>query len=411
MSNDLIRLMRTAGQYRAANTPRESPTTRPSAATHEEDRWGSWLDKVQRSLGPTFAGLVFPSSTKTVRADTDPTVQWTVDDDEPITDITDDETDDDIDPIADSLTDRQPPSIASHQRAAWRTRSERLRRAVTSENPRPPFELRMSVARIFIDLLAAGVWETDEVTWRSSFADVLTILPPREEDDEVSETPLNYLGSMIAVGLAVLGQGTKLDGGRPEDVLWQSTWKGLRGWVPQALTEIVDEYLYVPTQSYARVADRESVDSLIELARSTANDPNAETRAALESAGLPAELREGMWILEVPSGAPRKIAAQIATKVGDPCAVIVVGAGRTCAVLRADRTLVMAEPKPAKWHVMTLPSSVSTPTSLLASSDGLPPNRKVVDLDSPTQEIIAVAEKLGFDLTHVAQAIRHWRLS
>lgn len=411
MSNDLIRLMRTVGQHRAANTARVSPTPRPSGSTPEEDRWGAWLDKVQRTLGPTFAGLVFPGAAKTIRSDVDPAVQWTVNDDEPVTDITDDETDEDIDPIADALGDRQPPSIASEHRAAWRTRSDRLRRAAISKNPRPPLELRMSVARIFIDLLAAGVWEADDVTWRSPLADVLTALPPGPVDEEVPETPLNYLGSMIAVGLAVLGQGTRLDGGSPEDVLWQSTWKPLRRWVPQALPEIVDEYLYVPTQTYARVADRESVESLIELARSAETDPNAETRAALESKGLPAEFRDGVWILESRSGAPRKIAAQIATKVGDPCAVIVVCPGRTCAVLRADRTLVMAESHPAKWHVMALRSSVSTPTSLLAGSDGLPSGRKMVDLDSPTQQIVEVAQKLGVDLTLFTQAVRHWRLT
>ncbi|MGV9745147.1 hypothetical protein ACWDTG_09545 [Rhodococcus zopfii] len=411
MTNDLIRLMRTVGQYRAANAPRESPATRPSGGTSEEDRWGTWLDKAQRTLGPTFAGLVFPGAAKTIRSDVDRAVQWTVDDDEPVTDITDDETDEDIDPIADALGDRQPPSIASHQRAEWRTRSDRLRRAVMSENPRPPLELRMSVARIFIDLLAAGVWEADEVAWRQPFADVLTALPPGAEDEDVPETPLNYLSSMIAVGLAVLGQGTRLDGGSPEDVLWQGAWNRLRRWVPQAHTEIVDEYLYIPTQSYARVADRESAESLIELARNAETDPNAETRAALESIGLPAELREGVWIREAPSGVPRKIAAVIATKVGDPCAVIVVGPERACAVLRADRTVLMAESHTAKWHVMTLPSSVSTPTSLLASPDGLPSGRKVVNLDSSTQEIIEVTQKLGVDLAHVSQAVRFWRLT
>ncbi len=92
----------------------------------------------------------------------------------------------------------------------------------------------MSVARIFIDLLAAGgVWEADEVTWRKPFADVLTALsPPGADDKDVPETPLNYLSSMIAVGLAVLSQGTQLDGGSPEDVLWQGTWNRLRRWVP-----------------------------------------------------------------------------------------------------------------------------------------------------------------------------------
>lgn len=110
---------------------------------------------------------------------------------------------------------------------------------------------------------------------------------------------------MIAVGLALLGQDTKLDRGSPEDVLWQSTWSKLRHWVPLARTEIVDD-LYVPTQSYARVADRDAIESLIELAIEAATDPRAEIRAKLTAAGLAVEFRGGVWITEASGGSARR---------------------------------------------------------------------------------------------------------
>ncbi|MFD9669826.1 hypothetical protein ACFWAY_51175 [Rhodococcus sp. NPDC059968] len=408
LSNDLLRLMKTVGQHRATTPPRGSPAQSPQSA-RSDDRWGSWLDSVQRTLGPTFAGLLFPGAAHASQPETDAAVQWTIDDSEPVTDITDDEDDEDIDPIADAGTDQQAPVIDPDQRAAWRTRSEKLRRAVVAKDRRPPLELRMGVTRIYIDLLAAGVWAPDDDDWRWAIADVLTALPPQDsDDDDVPETPLNYMSSMIAVGLALLGQDTKLDRGSPEDILWQTTWSKLRPWVPLARTEIVDDYLYVPTQSYARVADRDAIESLIALAIDAATDPHAEIRAKLVAAGLAVEFRDGVWIAETSGGSARRIAARVATIVGDRCAVIVVGADKTCAVLRVGATLVMGERTPPMWHIMTIPSSVSTPTSLLASADGLPSSRQRIPLGTTTPDIITVADTLDVNLAQITEAIRRW---
>ncbi|KXF88252.1 hypothetical protein D092_04210 [Rhodococcus ruber Chol-4] len=409
LSNDLLRLMKTIGQHRAVTPTRVPPARSRHRTERADDRWGAWLDSVQRTLGPTFAELIFPKATPATRPETDTAVQWTIDDTEPVTDITDDENDEDVDPIADAGTDQQPPVIDPDERAAWRTRSERLRSAVVAEHRRPPLELRMGVTRIYIDLLAAGVWGPDYEEWRWALADVLTSLPPRDrEDEDVPDTALAYTSSMIAVGLALLGQDTKMDGGYPQDVLWRSTWKKLRVWLPSARTEIIDDYLYVPSQSYARVAEKDTIDSLIELAVEAAADPHAETRATLDAAGLTAEFRDGVWIGEAHGGAVRKVAARIATIVGDPCAVIVAGAGKACAVLRIGTTLVMGERTPAVWHVMTMPSSVSTPMSLLTGADGLPSSRKRIPLGTPNPDVISVADALGIDLAQLIEAVRRW---
>lgn len=88
--------------------------------------------------------------------------------------------------------------------------------------------------------------------------------------------------------------------------------------------------------------------------------------------------------------------------------MIVVGADKTCAVLRAGATLVMGERTPPMWHIMTMPSSVSTPTSLLASADGLPSSRIRISLGTTTPDIITVVETLGVNLAQITEAVRRW---
>ncbi|MFF3178872.1 phospholipase D family protein [Rhodococcus pyridinivorans] len=55
LSNDLLRLMRTVGQHRTAAPPQRRPAQSPQN-TRNDDRWGAWLERVQRTFSPTLAG-------------------------------------------------------------------------------------------------------------------------------------------------------------------------------------------------------------------------------------------------------------------------------------------------------------------------------------------------------------------
>ncbi|MFC8527515.1 hypothetical protein [Nocardia sp. NPDC057227] len=408
LSNDLLRLMKTAGRHRAGQAGRTPTAPTASDNRHDTDRWGRWLDGVQRSLGPAFSSLLFPGlAGVTNSAEIERAEQWSVDDGEPIIDITDDEAEEDIDPIDADDTTWTAPEIAPDQRAAWRTRSNRLCRAVSLVESRAPLELRMGITRIYIDLLAAGVWDSADSAWRHPLSDILVALPPKNGDDDVPEASLDYMSSLLVVGLALLGQGTTIEGGRPEDVLWWSVWTKLREWIARARIEIVADYLYAPTQSYARVTDIGEVTRLIKLATETIADPHAETRAKLAAAELHAKLQDGIWVAEFTGRSVRRTAARIATLVGDPCAVIVVGTASTCAILRSGPTVVMGERSPAMWHVMQLRSPIGTPASLL--TDGLPSNRARMALRSPSSDVFAVAAVIGIDVAQVAEAIVRWR--
>lgn len=75
--------------------------------------------------------------------------------------------------------------------------------ARSRETPRPSLELRMLVLQLVLDLLAAGVWGPDEEEWRAPLADAIIALPPTA-DEAVPDRALDFLGSLIAVGLALL---------------------------------------------------------------------------------------------------------------------------------------------------------------------------------------------------------------
>lgn len=58
---DLLRLLGHTHQ-RAASAPLGAARTAPGASAADEDRWGSWVSEVERTLGPTLTGLVFPGA-------------------------------------------------------------------------------------------------------------------------------------------------------------------------------------------------------------------------------------------------------------------------------------------------------------------------------------------------------------
>ena len=83
----------------------------------------------------------------------------------------------------------------------------------------------MTVGALFLELLAAGVWRSDE-SWRDDLADLVQALVA--DSDEVDVTPLEgrgYLGSLVAVCLAVLLHDAELHGGTPADITARRAWE------------------------------------------------------------------------------------------------------------------------------------------------------------------------------------------
>ncbi|WP_139808257.1 hypothetical protein [Mycobacterium avium] len=400
---DLYDLLRANAAHRHTRPPTHS-TPRPTV--DDSDRWGGWLNDVETTLGLALTTGLFPAAGAGAGTPCAPTV-WTVDvDDKAAAADVDDENDPDIETEANDLADRrQPPDIPAEERRRWRLRANRLRRLATT-TPAPGVELRMLVTQLHLDLLAGGVWGPHD-DWADSFAEVLTAMPPTDADD-MPERGHAYVGGLVAVGLALLGQDATLHGGRPEDLTLQHTWDAIGKWATHADPDLIDHYLYQPTQTYSRAADRGEVEAVIALAGAARDDPHARLRAALNSDGIDANIVDGVWVADCGSAQPRRYAARIGTLIDrhtDRYAVIARGDRGSCVLLCHKATLAIAESTTRIWRVFTKRSMLSTPASMLA--EGLPTGMTFPRTPAapPPEVVAALASAIGVEVADLTASL------
>ncbi|MEW2507924.1 hypothetical protein AB0878_46425 [Amycolatopsis sp. NPDC047767] len=390
---DLLRLLSHVQERKVTTgtSALRSATGATAAAVPPDDRWGVWLESVERSLGPHLTGLLFPG---VLAAPGLATTGWSVDTDVDDTELADGESDDAVEELTEAASAgsaRLAPDIPASQRAQYRTWARRWTRAATA-TPRPPLELRMLVTRTYLVLLAAAVWGTDEA-WRSDLSDLTrTLVPDAAEQEDVPGQALDFVSSLIAVCLALLLQDAALHGGGEHDIVAKAAWTDAAELAAYADPKLAEEYLHVPDKPYARVPAWGEVETVIDLAVTAADDPHAVDRATLENEGLPARMMDGVWVIDGEFRNPRRMAARVATLVTSPSAVVARNASKTTIVLRDGRTLAIAESTAPRWRVYTL-SPMSTPVSLLTGDEGLPSGAKIYPLSPIPAAVSALAEK------------------
>lgn len=391
---DLIRLISQLGSHRAT-VPAVAREASSVEVRLDDDRWGAWMQAVEHTVGPSLAALAFPGGIAPQGRSAD---YWTVDAN---TAIDPDEDDTDVDPVSDSWEhSRRITAVTdSSQRRTWRRWAAKLRRSITA-NPPPPLELRMVVTLLHLDLLAAGVWGPDD-DWRDELATVIKALPPSEI--ELGLTPglaTEAMSTLAAVALAVLFHDARLHGGTEDDLILRSAWNEVSSWAAFAEDKLVDGYLVAPSRSYGRVATRSEVATVVELARESEDDPNAEVRAALDAEGITAEVDGGAFVATVGDQQARRVAARIATLADDPCAVLVCGTQQSCVLLRAGKTLAFADSLSKRWRIFQL-SVVGSPWSLLTSADGLPSPRANFPLQPTPEPIETLARAANVNINQL----------
>lgn len=397
--NDLLKLLQANVVHRGA--PSASGSVPRDAAVDDNDRWGAWINDVEAALGPALTTGLLPGSLATVQTSN---ATWAVDStasvdgEAPLDD--DDQDDGEVD---DDLSDRRPtPMIPAEQRRRMQLWSERLRRGVTAI-PAPAVELRMLVLQLHFDLLAAGVWGPDDDEWADQLADVLIATPPTPDDDLPNRAE-PYVAALIAVGLALLAHGATLHGGRPRDIVLQRAWQAVGDGAADADPELIDHYLYQPSQSFSRVPEWRDIETVIGIAQAARENPNAELLAALEAEELDAELKGGAWIADCGSSPPRRYAARIATLVEryeSAYAVLVRGERGSCVLLCDSGTYALAEKSAQVWRVFRQPSPLSTPMTMLAE---LPRygERYPRGMGNPVPEkVVQLANSIGVKLERV----------
>ncbi|PRC42578.1 hypothetical protein C6A85_000000109780 [Mycobacterium sp. ITM-2017-0098] len=214
------------------------------------------------------------------------------------------------------------------------------------------------------------------------------------------------MGSLAAVGLALLGQDASLYGGRQDDMTFRRAWDAVSLHTALAEPELSEQYLYQPAQGYSRVAGLAGVEMMITRARDDVEDPSTGIRGAVDELatekGWQAELEDGIWHVSAGRAGPRVVAGRIANVLGEfssRCALFVETDRGKCAVLRDGQTVAIAENR--CWKVIRLPFSSSSPTSQLNEE---PIRGQAFSLATPPAAVTEIADQIGVDV----EQLRHF---
>jgi hypothetical protein len=394
-NNDLVRLL---GQVRERQVTGSVPLRKTGSAPEvaDDDRWGHWLQEVERTLGPALTRVVFPGA---LQLPVDEGTGWSFSSDTDDTELAEDEDAEALDDVVEVRSMVVPPT----QRQRCRTWARSWVKAVSTE-PRPPMFLRMTVARIYLNLLAAGVWGTDE-EWRAELGRLVRALVPTDDEDRNSSgRELDFLNSLIAVCLALLLQDASLHGGTPRDLIARDAWTGASDWAAYADSQIIADYLYQPDQAHARIATESEVEEVVTLAQAAADDPTAVLYDVFEKEGLQVERTDGVWVVEDSRRTLRRVAARVAELVSTDCVVLARNTRGACVIIRVGNTVAVAESTIPRWRIYQL-TPLSSPQSLLASEDGLPATRNNHPLAPVPRQVDDLTNQLGVTSAHLVAAL------
>lgn len=401
-SFDLLRLLDHSARTRAA-------TARPTGSVETEvhadvDRWQRFLDVVSYSLGTSLTELAFPGALPAPV--TAQSTSWSVAEVADETELAEGETEDAIEEI-DASTARPARRVPRDLRSRYRGWMRRWVSAVTRPPARhgevqavaPALPLRMTVGAIYLELLAAGVWGAED-GWRDELADLVTAIVA--DPAELGDTPQEghgYLGSLVAVCLAILLHDASLHGGTPADIVARRAWEAGHEAAAGAEAAVVEALLLTSTQVDARLATPSQVAAVVDLACDALVDPNAEALAGFAAEGIDVERGEGAWVVHGGFRNPIRVAAHAVTELAVPEGIAVVASNgvRSTVMVRRGQVLAMADSTVRRWRIYQV-RPPSTPASIFNGSEGVPPARQNAPLLPVPAEVLALGAHMGVDV-------------
>ena len=356
--NDLLLLVETAVQQKVGQSA--AAASRPAAPSAGEDRLAAYLEECERSIGLPLTVRLFGSLYQLM-----PRLSiglgWSIADDAPADD----------DPEDDPAAPLVP--ITPSERTRWRHWIERLVLAATpasaSEPPVPLF-LRCLIARIMIQLLAHGIWDLDDESWRDTLARLTAHLVPGPDDDSPPKAH-QLAATLTAICMGLLRSGRSLIGGTPADLLAARTWKRVQPLVAEADPDQAGDLLILPVHPHAVVLTSSELEDTILLAM---DDPASQVIAELGDRGWNVECDGVVYRVSGAFTNPVIAAAGVATQLGQHLDVVLVfaRAGDRWAFIAWRRPdLVLAHVPGNTWRLYRI-DGPSTPASRFAGGEGLP---------------------------------------
>ena len=359
--NDLLRLIAMNIEHPSGQpgTGASGPAVSPGA----EDRWTAYLEDCERSIGrPLTASLFGPLAQ--LRPELRPGLGWSISGDDPA-----DDDDDDDEPAG---VPRVAMRIRPSERAAWRNWIGRLVFIVVSGEHPPPLLFTLQAARIMIQLLAHGVWDLEDQSWRDRLAELAVHLIPDLAED-MPEPARQVAATLGAICMGLLRSGVSLTGGAPADLLAARTWKCVKPLVAEADPDLASDLLIPPIHARAIVLNLSELEDTILLAMD--DDPASVLIGELAEHGWNVERAGPVYSVNGAFTNPVTVAARVATQLGEHQGLVLVHARAPSgwafiAWRRPD--LVLAHVPGNTWRHYRIDGSIATPASRFAGGEGLP---------------------------------------
>ncbi|MET8177718.1 hypothetical protein [Streptomyces sp. NPDC005336] len=373
---DLLRLRElTAG----TSAPRVSPATGAAAgsvALSGVDRWDAYVADCRRMIGAPLTDLAF--GTLQIGLPQAPSSRWVV------SAVTGSGATEDDEAYEDEAEDEEPftasvpvaPHIPPDQRVRCRTWIRRWvgTLAASGASPAVPVPVRLVVANLYVQLLAAGVWDENDQSWRDGLSDLLEALGsedgPSEADQQAPPETRRRLDAVAAVVMTLLRQDATITGGGEHDVLAARAWQSSKDTIARAEPAQVEDLMIPPEQALARVAPWSEVERLVALAQE--DDPHAEVVEELSAAGWEASYEDGLWEITGSFGNPVPVVSRAADRLGrhHPNGVLVRARSRNrwAFVAWAAPHLVLLNPPARVWRTYQV-RSPATPESRFSGGD------------------------------------------
>jgi hypothetical protein len=306
-----------------------------------EARWDAYLTQCERSFGRPLTGKLFGRLMPA--PDRGP---------EPAEDVP-----------------RAEMQVVPSERARWRNWIERLVASVAAGSPGLE-ACRLLTVRMTVLLLAFGVWDLDDESWRDLLAELAIHLAPGPASDVPGQVrQLAYTHTAVCVGL--LRGGASLTGVAAADLIAARTWSRVRAAVAEADPELASDLLIPPHQSRAVVLTSSELEETILLAME--DDPASLLATELAEHGWQLDHDGVMYRVSGPFSNPVAAAARVATQLGQQLGVVLVyarSAGRWAVIAWRRPDLVLAYVPGNTWRLYRIEGSF-TPTSRLAGGEGL----------------------------------------
>ncbi|MFJ7204613.1 hypothetical protein ACIQWR_13875 [Streptomyces sp. NPDC098789] len=285
--------------------------------------------------------------------------------------------------------DGEPRGPLPPEHRAW------LRTWIARQLPRlrrsgPPL-VPLTLAGLYVQLMAAGAWDATDYGWRGGLATLVDALTEGAQEAEEAPELTQRRAAVLAVLMSLLGLHGEVSGPGAEP-LAAGAWARAREAVARADPDDARDLLLPAGRPGAPTVAAGDLEAVIGRA-GAADDPWAEVREELARAGLDARYDDGLWEVTGRSGSTVRVATKAVSLLGEhlPGTVLVRAGSRsewTFAAWNAPDLVLFTK---GMWRTYAV-RSPGTPASRF-STDGLSgvlghvrPDRRAVQGPPPVLE-------------------------